>query len=76
MADVTNLRDFASKRAKAKVVSEVKSFAAHFSAESRQARFRHALLNLIDDHADLGATFLISELTGALIVAQVFEDKE
>lgn len=76
MADVTNLSDFASKRAKPKPTSEVKSFAEHFSAEARKARFRQVLLNLIDDHADLGATFLTGELSGALIVAQTFEDKE
>jgi len=70
-----NITDLGSKRAERdRAKDTIRSFASHFSDDARKARFRQMLLNLIDEHKDLGAEFLIGELSGGLVTVQAMKE--
>lgn len=74
-AEIITLNREAAKRDRSSEQIVV-DFSSRFSTEAHKARFHESLLNLIDTHAHLDLDFLIAELQGAMLVAQVNADQK
>lgn len=65
-----NVTDLNRERA----IRAYRDLAKHVSPDARKARARKLLLNWLDEHTDLGAEFLLSELSGARVAVEAFQD--
>jgi hypothetical protein len=66
----SNVCDLNRERAKRDYASIVRVI----NPDARKARARKLLLSWLDEHADLGAEFLLSELSGATVAVEAFHD--
>jgi hypothetical protein len=73
---MTSLIDFIAHRAKRDTKADTKGFVSSFSEDTRKSRFRKALIELIDTHADLGPQFLRGELEGAMLIVEVMPEQK